>query len=81
MSLPGFHWGDVWEWTASTFAPYPGFVAHPYHDYSQPWFGSRPVLRGASLATAGRMVHPRYRNYFTPERNDVAAGFRTCQPL
>jgi ergothioneine biosynthesis protein EgtB len=81
MSLPGFHWGDVWEWTSSTFAPYPGFVAHPYRDYSQPWFGSRPVLRGASLATAGRMVHPRYRNYFTPERNDIAAGFRTCKQL
>lgn len=81
MTLPDFHWGDVWEWTSSTFAPYPGFVAHPYRDYSQPWFGSRPVLRGASLATAGRMVHPRYRNYFTPERNDIAAGFRTCKPL
>lgn len=81
MTLPGFHWGDGWEWTASTFAPYPGFVAHPYLDYSQPWFGSRPVLRGASLATVGRMVHPRYRNYFTPERNDIAAGFRTCKPL
>lgn len=81
MTLPGFHWGDVWEWTASTFTPYPGFVAHPYRDYSQPWFGNRPVLRGASLATAGRMAHPRYRNYFTPERNDIAAGFRTCKPL
>lgn len=81
MTRPDFHWGDVWEWTSSTFAPYPGFVAHPYRDYSQPWFGTRPVLRGASLATAGRMVHPRYRNYFTPERNDIAAGFRTCKPL
>ena len=34
--------------------------------------------RGASLATAPRMVHPRYRNYFTPERNDIHAGFRSC---
>jgi len=78
MTQPGFHWGEVWEWTASTFNPYPGFVAHPYLDYSAPWFGDRPVLRGASWATSERMVHPRYRNYFTPERNDIHAGFRTC---
>ena len=73
-----FQWGQVWEWTASTFLPYPGFVPHPYRDYSAPWFGSRPVLRGASVATQPRLRHPRYRNYFTPERNDVFAGFRTC---
>lgn len=81
VSQPGFHWGQVWEWTASTFLAYPGFVAHPYRDYSAPWFGSRPVLRGASSATVPRMAHPRYRNYFTPERNDIYAGFRTCAPL
>ncbi len=73
-----FQWGQVWEWTASTFWPYPGFAPHPYRDYSAPWFGSRPVLRGASVATQPRLRHPRYRNYFTPERNDVFAGFRTC---
>jgi len=78
LTQPDFCWGEVWEWTASTFAPYPGFVAHPYQDYSAPWFGSRPVLRGASVATANRMVHPRYRNYFTAERNDLHAGFRSC---
>lgn len=78
MTLSGFYWGEVWEWTASTFTPYPGFEAHPYRDYSAPWFGDRPVLRGASRATSERMVHPRYRNYFTPERNDIHAGFRTC---
>jgi ergothioneine biosynthesis protein EgtB len=78
-SQPGrFAWGQVWEWTASEFAPYPGFVAHPYRDYSQPWFDGRPVLRGASVATQPRMRHPRYRNYFTPERTDIVAGFRSC---
>ncbi|HEU5296173.1 MAG TPA: selenoneine synthase SenA [Burkholderiaceae bacterium] len=71
-------WGDVWEWTASAFAPYPGFVAHPYRDYSQPWFGSRRVLRGGSFATHARMKHERYRNFFVPARNDIFAGFRTC---
>ena len=71
-------WGDVWEWTASAFEPYPGFMPHPYRDYSAPWFGSRRVLRGASTATHPRMRHPRYRNFFTPDRNDIFAGFRSC---
>jgi EgtB-related family protein len=78
LTQPGFHWGQVWEWTASRFLPYPGFVAHPYRDYSAPWFGERYVLRGASQATSPRMAHPRYRNYFTPERNDIHGGFRSC---
>lgn len=78
LSQPDFHWGQVWEWTASRFLPYPGFVAHPYRDYSAPWFGERYVLRGASRATAPRLAHPRYRNYFTLERNDIFAGFRSC---
>jgi gamma-glutamyl hercynylcysteine S-oxide synthase len=74
-------WGEVWEWTASRFAPWPGFVAHPYREYSEPWFDGRPVLRGASWATAKRMRDPRYRNYFTAERNDILAGFRSAGPV
>ena len=73
-----FDWGRVWEWTASPFAPYPGFRPHPYRDYSEPFFDGRPVLRGASFATAPGMRHPRYRNYFASDRNDVFAGFRSC---
>ena len=73
-----FEWGAVWEWTASTFAPYPGFAPHPYRDYSAPWFGTHQVLRGASVMTQARMHNARYRNYFTPERNDICAGFRSC---
>ena len=75
-----FRWGDVWEWTASAFAPYPGFTPHPYRDYSAPWFDGRPVLRGASFATQPRLRWPRYRNYFPPERNDIFAGLRSCAP-
>ncbi len=73
-----FVWGEVWEWTSSIFNPYPGFVAHPYQDYSQPWFDTRPVLRGACIATQPMMRSPRYRNYFFAERTDIYAGFRTC---
>ncbi len=74
----GFRWGDVWEWTASSFRPYPGFEAHPYRDYSQPWFGSHRVLRGASSATRGRLRDPKYRNFYLPERDDIFVGFRSC---
>jgi EgtB-related family protein len=74
-----FAWGQVWEWTASPFLPYPGFEAHPYRDYSAPWFGSRRVLRGGSFMTQPRMRHPRYRNFFMAHRNDVPAGFRSCR--
>ncbi|MEO7851655.1 MAG: selenoneine synthase SenA [Rubrivivax sp.] len=73
-----FEWGQVWEWTASRFEPYAGFVAHPYRDYSLPWFDGRPVLRGASFATAARMKHPAYRNFFGADRNNIFAGFRSC---
>jgi iron(II)-dependent oxidoreductase len=77
LTLPGFVWGHVWEWTASAFEPYPGFEAHPYRDYSAPWFGSRRVLRGASPATAPALAHARYRNFFEPHRSDILAGFRS----
>jgi iron(II)-dependent oxidoreductase len=78
MQAPGFVWGEVWEWTASTFEPYLEFIPHPYRDYSQPWFGSRRVLRGASSATSPWLAHPRYRNFFEPHRSDIFAGFRSC---
>lgn len=72
--------GNVWEWTASPFVPYPGFAAGPYAEYSQPWFGDHRVVRGGSWATRARLVHPRLRNFYRPERDDLFAGFRTCAP-
>ena len=71
--------GNVWEWTASTFAPYPGFEPGTYREYSQPWFGTRKVLRGGSFATQHRLLSNSHRNFFTPERNDIFAGFRTAK--
>lgn len=71
-------YGNVWEWTESTFSPYSGFVPGVYADYSEPWFGARKVLRGGCWATRARMLRNTLRNFFTPERRDVYAGFRTC---
>ncbi|MDQ3059827.1 MAG: SUMF1/EgtB/PvdO family nonheme iron enzyme [Pseudomonadota bacterium] len=76
----GFRWGDVWEWTGTTFRPYPGFAPDPYAAYSQPWFGTHKVLRGGSLATRSRMKHPKLRNFYRPERDDIFCGFRSCAP-
>ncbi len=70
--------GNVWEWTASTFNPYPGFVVDPYQEYSEPWFGTHKVLRGGSFATPRRLIRNTWRNFYTPDRSDVFAGFRTC---
>ena len=68
----------TWEWTATPFAPYPGFSADRYREYSAPWFdGKHRVLRGGSHATLDIMHHASYRNYFLPHRSDVFAGFRT----
>ncbi len=70
--------GNVWEWTDTTFGPYPGFEPDPYREYSQPWFGTHKVLRGGSFATPARLIRNTWRNFYTPERYDIFAGFRTC---
>jgi iron(II)-dependent oxidoreductase len=70
--------GNVWEWTDTVFGPYPGFEPDPYKEYSQPWFGTHKVLRGGSFATPARLIRNTWRNFYTPERHDIFAGFRTC---
>jgi iron(II)-dependent oxidoreductase len=72
--------GNVWEWTADVFRPYPGFVPDPYREYSAPWFGDHRVLRGGCWATRGRLLRNTWRNFYRPDRRDVFAGFRTCAP-
>ena len=74
----GFRWGDVWEWTASTFHPYPGFEPDPWRDYSQAAFGTHKVMRGASFATSSRIRSAKFRKFEMPERDDVFCGFRSC---
>jgi iron(II)-dependent oxidoreductase len=72
--------GDVWEWTASDFAGYPGFVAHPYREYSEVFFGTAyKVLRGGSWATRARVATPTFRNWDFPERRQIFAGLRIAR--
>jgi len=70
--------GNVWEWTANTFQPYPGFSIDPYKEYSKPWFGTHKVLRGGCWASSSLLIRNTWRNFYTPDRRDVWAGFRTC---
>ncbi|MFE0462181.1 ergothioneine biosynthesis protein EgtB [Kitasatospora sp. NPDC058965] len=79
--------GDVWEWTASDFTPYPGFRAWPYREYSEVFFpeAGRPaeykVLRGGSFAVAPVACRGTFRNWDYPIRRQIFAGFRTARDL
>jgi iron(II)-dependent oxidoreductase len=72
--------GEVWEWTASPFTGYPGFVAHPYREYSEPFFGDAyRVLRGWSCATHARVASRQFRNWDLPARRQLFAGVRLAR--
>jgi len=72
--------GDTWEWTASRFDGYQGFVAHPYREYSEVFFGpDYRVLRGCSWATAARVAVPTFRNWDYPQRRQIFAGVRIAR--
>ena len=71
--------GNVWEWVADNFEPYPGFEVDPYREYSQPWFSTHKVLRGGAWTTQPRLLRSTWRNFYMPDRRDVWAGFRTCR--
>ncbi|HUE27446.1 MAG TPA: ergothioneine biosynthesis protein EgtB [Solirubrobacteraceae bacterium] len=71
--------GDVWEWTSSEFAAYPGFEPYPYREYSEPFFGAGyKVLRGGSWATRPRVASPTFRNWDFPQRRQIFSGFRVA---
>ncbi|MER6722378.1 ergothioneine biosynthesis protein EgtB [Streptomyces halstedii] len=72
--------GDVWEWTASDFLPYPGFVAFPYREYSEVFFGpEHKVLRGGSFAVDPVACRGTFRNWDLPVRRQIFSGFRTAR--
>ncbi|HEV7887102.1 MAG TPA: ergothioneine biosynthesis protein EgtB [Acidimicrobiales bacterium] len=72
--------GGVWEWTASSFEPYPGFRAYPYREYSEVFFGDEyKVLRGGSWATDPAVARVTFRNWDYPIRRQIFAGFRCAR--
>lgn len=73
--------GQVWEWTATEFAGYPGFVAYPYPEYSAVFFGGGyRVLRGASWASSPGTHRLSFRNWDHPQRRQIFAGVRLATP-
>jgi iron(II)-dependent oxidoreductase len=74
--------GDVWEWTATEFAGYPGFRPYPYREYSEVFFASGyRVLRGGSWATRPRVGTSTFRNWDLPERRQILSGLRIARDL
>jgi iron(II)-dependent oxidoreductase len=72
--------GDVWEWTASDFTGYPGFVAWPYREYSEVFFGpDYKVLRGGAWATDAAAIRGTFRNWDYPIRRQIFCGFRCAR--
>ncbi|MEO6866575.1 MAG: ergothioneine biosynthesis protein EgtB [Gaiellales bacterium] len=72
--------GNVWEWTSSTFGPWPGFQVFPYAEYSKEFFGQDyRVLRGGSWATDVEACRATFRNWDLPQRRQLFAGLRLAQ--
>ncbi len=72
--------GDVWEWTTSDYAPYPGFKSE-FDEYNDKWFVGQKVLRGGSFATPQIHIRSTYRNFFHPHERWMISGFRCAKTL
>jgi len=72
--------GDVWEWTSSDYAPYPGFKTE-FNEYNDKWFVGQKVLRGGSFATPRFHIRATYRNFFNPPERWMISGFRCARTV